>query len=123
MNLSTGTLATHVSAFASAWGEVDLEALSSEEFIALTADLGRVRRALEHAETRVAGELAHRSTPHLEADGLARRAGHSKPGLFLAELWQVNPAEGTRLCAVGEATREVTALDGSPLPARYPALG
>src|SRR4051812_14369499 len=123
MNLSTGTLATHVDAFAEAWGEVDLSDLTTEEFLALTADLGRVRRALEHAETRVAGELAHRSAPHLEADGLARRAGHSKPGLFLAELWQIRPSEGARLCAVGEATREVTALDGSALPARYPVLG
>src|SRR4051812_29267550 len=108
MNLSTVTLATHFTAFAEAWGEVDLSGLTAEEFLALTADLGRVRRALEHAETRVAGELAHRSAPRLEAAGLARRAGHPKPGAFLAELWQINPTEGARLCAVGEATRQAT---------------
>src|SRR4051794_19594218 len=122
MNLSAAALVAHIAAFAEAWGEVDLEALSSEEFLAFGTELGRLRRAFDHAQSTYAGELSHRSAPHLEADGLARRAGHSKPGLFLAELWQISPSEGARLCAVGEATRETTALDGSALPARYPVL-
>ena len=123
MNLSTLSLAAHVGVFAEVWGEVELDGLSSEEFLALTADLGRVRRALEHAEVVVAGELAHRSASHREADGLGRRAGHSKPGPFLAELWQLGSAEATRLCDVGVAVRSAKALDGSALPARYPSVG
>ena len=123
MNLSATALATHISAFAETWGEVELASLSSDQFLTLTADLGRVRRALGHAQTQVAGELAHRSALHLGAAGLARCAGHSKPGLFLAELWQITPSESARLCAVGEATREARTLDGSALPAQYPTMG
>ncbi|MBK4346184.1 HNH endonuclease signature motif containing protein [Lacisediminihabitans changchengi] len=123
MMLSTRALASRIGAFADEWGDVDLEALSADEFLALTADLRSVRRALDHAQTQVAGELAHRSAPHLGGDGIARRAGHSRPGLFLAELWQLTSAEGVRLCEVGEATRAATAVDGSALPARYPAIG
>ncbi|MET0805912.1 MAG: DUF222 domain-containing protein, partial [Lacisediminihabitans sp.] len=110
-------------AFSEAWGSTDIEGLSSDDFLTLIAELGRVRRAVEAAAARVAGELVHRSAPHLEAAGLARRAGHSGPGLFLAELWQLSALEAIRLCTVGEATRQPAALDGSPLPAKYPAVG
>ncbi|MBK4346014.1 HNH endonuclease signature motif containing protein [Lacisediminihabitans changchengi] len=122
MNLSARTLLAHVTAFAEAWGEVDIDALSSERFLALTADLGRVARVVATAQTAVAGQLVQRSATHLGAEGLARSAGHSTPALFLAELWQIGPADAGRLCVVGEATRSPRALDGSPLPARYPAV-
>jgi len=42
---------------------------------------------------------------------------------FLAELWQISVAEARRVCEVGVAVRPRPALDGSLLPARYPALG
>jgi len=86
-------------------------------------DAGTLQRALDAIRVRLAGELAAQSAAHLGADGIARRAGHPTPASFLAELWQISPAEAARLCEVGVAVRPRLALDGSALPARYPTVG
>jgi len=86
-------------------------------------DAGTLQRGLDAIRVRLAGELAAQSAVHLGADGIARRAGHPTPASFLAELWQISPAEAARLCDVGVAVRPRLALDGSVLPARYPSLG
>jgi len=89
------------------------------ELLRLVTDAGTLQRGLDAIRVRLAGELAAQAGP----DALARRAGHATPASFLAELWQISPAEAARLCDVGVAVRPRLALDGSVLPARYPSLG
>jgi len=93
------------------------------DLLRLVTDAGTLHRALDAIRVRLAGELAAQSAVHLGAEGIARRAGHATAASFLAELWQISPAEAARLCEVGVAVRPRLALDGSVLAARYPSLG
>jgi len=95
----------------------------AEALLRLVTDAGTLQRGLDAIRVRLAGELATQSAAQLGADGIARRAGHASAASFLAELWQISGAEVARLCEVGVAVRPRIALDGSALPARYPALG
>jgi len=97
--------------------------LPADDLLRLVTDAGTLHRALDAIRVRLAGELAAQSAVHLGADGIARRAGHPSPASFLAELWQISPAEAARLCDVGVAVRPRLALDGSALPARYSTVG
>ena len=97
--------------------------VSADDLLRLVADAGTLQRGLDAIRVRLAGELAVQSAVHLGADGIARRAGHASAASFLAELWQISPAEAKRLCEVGVAVRPRLALDGSVLPARYPTVG
>jgi len=93
--------------------------LPADDLVRWVTDAGTLQRGLDAIRVRLAGELAAQSGP----EALARRAGHATPASFLAELWQISPAEAARLCDVGVAVRPRFALDGSLLPARYPNLG
>jgi len=93
--------------------------LPTDELLRRVTDAGTLHRALDAIRVRLAGELAAQSGP----EALARRAGHASAASFLAELWQISPAEAARLCEVGVAVRPRVALDGSVLAARYPSLG
>jgi len=97
--------------------------MAAGDLLRWVTDAGTLQRGLDAIRVRLAGELAAQSAVHLGAEGIARRAGHSTPASFLAELWQISPAEAARLCDVGVAVRPRLALDGSLLPARYPSLG
>jgi len=97
--------------------------LPTDDLLRWVTDAGTLQRGLDAIRVRLAGELAAQSAVHLGADGIARRAGHSTPASFLAELWQISPAEAARLCEVGVAVRPRLALDGSALPARYSTVG
>jgi len=97
--------------------------LPADDLVRLVTDAGTLQRGLDAIRVRLAGELAAQSAARLGAEGIARRAGHPTPASFLAELWQISPAEAARLCDVGVAVRPRLALDGSVLPARYPSLG
>jgi len=92
--------------------------VSADVLLRLLADAGTAQRGLDAIRVRLAGELAAQSG----ADALARRAGHAQSASFLAELWHISVGEARRLCDVGVAVRARVALDGSMLPARYPAL-
>ena len=93
--------------------------LPADDLVRWVTDAGTLQRALDAIRGRLAGELAAQAGP----DALARRAGHASAASFLADLWQISPAEAARLCDVGVAVRPRLALDGSLLPARYPSLG
>ena len=97
--------------------------LPTDALLRLLADAGTLQRGLDAIRVRLAGELATQSAPHLGGEGIARQAGHATPVSFLAELWQISVSEARRVCEVGVAVRPRPALDGSLLPARYPALG
>ena len=96
--------------------------LPADVLLRMLTDAGTVQRSLDAIRVRLAGELVSQSAPHIGTEGIARRAGHATPASFLAELWQISVAEARRLCEVGVAVRPRTALDGSLLLARYPAL-
>ena len=76
-------------------------------------------RAIDVQRAALAGELASRSAG---PDGMARRAGFSRPALMVAELWRIDVQEAQRLIDVGLATRAGVSLLGSELSPRYPAL-
>jgi len=97
-------------------------ALPADALLRLLANAGTAQRSLDAIRVRLAGEVATQSAPHLGSEGMARRAGHATPASFLAELWQISVPEARRLCEVGVAVRPRPALDGTFLPARYPAL-
>jgi len=97
--------------------------LPAEVLLRWVTDAGTLQRGLDVIRVRLAGELVVQSAARLGAEGAARRAGHATPASFLAELWQISPAEAARLCELGVAVRPRLALDGSVLPARYPTLG
>jgi len=97
--------------------------MAAGDLLRWVTDAGTLQRGLDAIRVRLAGELAAQSAAHLGAEGIARRAGHATAASFLAELWQISPAEAARLCDVGVAVRPRLALDGSVLAARYPSLG
>ncbi|MBK4346919.1 HNH endonuclease signature motif containing protein [Lacisediminihabitans changchengi] len=103
-------------------GFAGVAGVASDQLLRMVADSGTVQRAVDAIRVTLAGEVVERSAPHLGAEGMARQAGHSRPATFLAELWQISIPEAARLCDLGTATRSKRALDGSPLPARYPAV-
>jgi hypothetical protein len=84
--------------------------------------LARETRALDARRVEAAGEFAELSDRSLDKDGLSRRAGYPRPALMLADLWQIPVAEAQRFCDVGLAVRARWALDGTPLPPRYPLV-
>jgi hypothetical protein len=84
--------------------------------------LARETRSLDARRVEAAGEFAELSDRSLDKDGLSRRAGYPRPALMLADLWQIPVAEAQRFCDVGLAVRARWALDGTPLPPRYPLV-
>ena len=83
------------------------------------AEVGSRHRAVDVERAMLAGELASRSEG---PDGIARKAGYSRPALMVAELWRIDVHEAQRLIDVGLATRPRRSLLGMELPARYPSL-
>ncbi|MES2094252.1 MAG: DUF222 domain-containing protein [Actinomycetota bacterium] len=100
-----------------------LDSLTDDAVLSSITAIGDEQRALDARRVTLAGELAYRSRESLGSEGMARRAGHSRVGSFLAELWGITTGEAIRLCDVGLATRCGSALDGAPLPPRYPSVG
>ena len=86
------------------------------------ASLALEARELDARRVVAAGEFAALSARCLDKDGLSRRAGYPRPELMLADLWQMTVQEAKRFCDVGLATRPRCAIDGTPLPAEYPAV-
>jgi hypothetical protein len=92
------------------------------QLIAEAMQVAAEQRILDARRVRIAGELASRSVPSLGSEGMSRCAGYARPALMLADLWKITVAEAQRLCDVGLAVRPRTALDGTELPSRYPAV-
>ncbi len=108
--------------FTSGSVSADAAGMGDTGLLSVIAAIGTHQRSFDAVRVAAAGEIAYRSQLTLGTDGMARKAGHAKPGAFLAELWTITVGEAIRLCDVGLATRSRTALDGSPLPARYPVV-
>ena len=79
-------------------------------------------RTANIARIALAGQIAERSRASLGEAGMARKAGYGRAALMVAAICSITPAEAFRLCEVGLATRTRTAIDGTPLPARYPVV-
>jgi hypothetical protein len=134
MNQLTPMLEAALAAFAVEWcGSVGAFAdpvdvpvaatsMTDEGVLRGAAALVELQRAIDVYRVAVAGELADRSDGVRGASGMARRAGHARPAHFLAELWGITIGEAWRLCEVGLAVRPRLGLDGTPLPARFPAV-
>ena len=132
MRFSPEAFLEQATTFAEAWagaslddpehGDDRVKSDDREQLLGLVAAVGAMQRSIDVVRVQVAGEVAQRSAPHLGAESMARRAGHSRPSSLLAELWQISVTEAARLCDVGIATLDRRAVDGSTLPARYPTL-
>jgi hypothetical protein len=134
MSTTTAPLEVSLGDFARAWADAspgavgsgsasaDAAGMTDTGLLSAVAAMGAHQRVIDGSRAALAGELAHRSQLSLGSEGMARKAGHAKPALFLAELWTITVGEAIRLCEVGLATRSRTALDGTPLPARYPVV-
>jgi hypothetical protein len=108
--------------FTSGTGAADAAGMGDTGLMTVIAAIGSHQRSFDSLRVAAAGEIAHRSQLSLGTDGMARKAGHAKPAQYLAELWTITVGEAMRLCEVGLATRSRIALDGTPLPARYPVV-
>jgi hypothetical protein len=94
--------------------------MTDEGVLRSAASLAELQRSVDAYRVAIAGELAARSDSMRGTEGIARRAGHSRPAHHLAELWGITVGEAWRWCEVGLAVRPRLALDGTPLPARFP---
>lgn len=99
-----------------------LDSITDAAILSSIVTVGDEQRALDVRRVMLAGELAHRSRETLGSEGMAHRAGHSRVGSFLAELWGITAGEAIRLCEVGLAVRCGSALDGAALAPRYPSV-
>jgi hypothetical protein len=122
MNTTPEALATLFADLSRASGDGIAEA-PVDALLRMITDARTLHRAVDAIRVRLAGELVERSAEPRGQAGPARRAGHRHPASFLAELWQLSAPDAARLCDVGAGIRERVALDGSPLPARYPIVG
>jgi hypothetical protein len=100
----------------------DVTAMTEPAVMGVSAPLRALQRQTNLYMIAVAGFIADHSRPSLGTDGMARKAGHAKPAQLVAQLFGITVGEAIRLCDVGLATRSRTALDGTPLPARYPVV-
>ncbi|HEY0260386.1 MAG TPA: DUF222 domain-containing protein [Lacisediminihabitans sp.] len=96
--------------------------MTDEGLEAVGTQLREAQRTLDTLRVTVAGEIAERSRSSLGGEGLAKRAGFARPSLLVAQLWGLGRGEATRLCDVGLSVRPRLALNGEPLPARFPAV-
>ena len=120
----SSTLATQFRQAAGVLREVpDGAALASDDDlvdeVAAVEELGRL---VDARRARVAAEVAERSRRELGQDGLAARLGHSRAVALLQVEARIRAGEAKRRIRIGTALAARRALDGTPLPERYPAL-
>lgn len=119
---STGDLlATATAALAQA-SPAPLARLTDGELMAHLAEVEDVGRLVDALRVAAAAEVAHRSRRSLGGEGLARRQGFSVTAHLLENVLRVSQAEAARRMRIGGDLRPDTALDGSALPPRFPAV-
>ncbi|MCU1437868.1 MAG: hypothetical protein JWP66_955, partial [Naasia sp.] len=89
--------------------------------IALTERIGAIARCVDTLGTRIAGEVATRSS-RVQVEPLAKRMGEKTPALLVARLADVPVGRAATWCRVGEAIGARTSLTGEILPAAHPAI-
>ena len=72
---------------------------------------------------RVAGEIAERSRTELGSGSLAYKLGCTKADHLIEQITLVSGAQAALRLRIAGATRPRRALDGTPLPAWFPAVG
>ncbi len=95
---------------------------SDEELIDELLLIEEAGRLIDGRRVRAAAEAADRSRRELGQDGLAARLGHGRPVALLESLARIRTSEAKRRIRVGSALAGRRALDGSPLPERFPTL-
>jgi hypothetical protein len=83
------------------WSTAQWQALSREELLAVSRELGARRRRLDAALAAAAAEIGRRSTADDGAAGLARREGYPTPGKLIAATTGGSTGEANRLMNVG----------------------
>ena len=93
------------------------------EVCLLTVELEGLGRRVDALRVAVAGEIAERSRIELGSGSLAYKLGCTKPDHLIEQITLVSGAEAARRLRIAVATRPRRALDGTPLPAWFPAVG
>ncbi|KRA25689.1 hypothetical protein ASD65_15610 [Microbacterium sp. Root61] len=91
-----------------------------EDLARLNDALGRARRVIDSAQSRIAAEIARESRPELGRDSLAKELGYRSPTAMLAATLGTTNGEAARLVQVGEATAPRQMFSGEQAPARHP---
>ncbi len=87
-----------------------------------TESVEEVGRLVDALRIQFAGEIDDRSRYELGRDGLAQRLGETRAVHLIEKLTRVSQREAARRVRLGRATRARHALDGSALPAEFPAV-
>ncbi|MBD8023757.1 DUF222 domain-containing protein [Microbacterium sp. Sa1CUA4] len=102
------------------WSIDELSALTPGEVIAVNEALGRARRLLDAAQSRVASEISRQSRPELGPQSLAKAQGFRSPTALIAATIGTTNGEAARLVQVGDATAPRMTFSGEAAPARHP---
>lgn len=98
------------------------DAMLDDELAAAVVGLERAGRLLDGTRARWAAEIDRRSAVELGNDGLAKRAGYRRSGLWLEALTGAAPSEIGRRMRLGTLILERPSFDGELLPAAFPAV-
>lgn len=105
------------------WADAeDAVALDRPGLLSVNDALGELHRLVDGLQAEVAAGIAHESRPELGPDSLAKQQGFRTPAQLIASTSGTSSGEASRLVSVGEATAPRTDLQGSRLPAKYPAV-
>jgi hypothetical protein len=100
--------------------QVEIMQMSDTGLVRVTDALARVRRDAEALLTRVAAEVAKRSSTERGESGLARAQGFHNPVRLIAASTGASRSDAAKLIAVGIATAERQTFGGDRLPSRHP---
>ena len=100
----------------------EIEQMSNAGVVAVTDAIAQLRRDADAMLTRLASEVARRSSAEFGADGLAKQQGFHNPVRLVAASTGGTTGEAAKLIAVGESTRSRSSFTGERLPAKHPAV-
>ncbi|MEQ1737496.1 MAG: DUF222 domain-containing protein [Rhodoglobus sp.] len=96
--------------------------LDDSTLVLAASTVEEVGRLVDALRIQLAGELDERSRYELGRDGLAQRLGETRAVHLIEKVTRVSSREAARRVRLGRATRVRFGLDGSPLPADFPAV-
>lgn len=102
--------------------QVGMAGLDDDTLCGLAGRVEQAGRLLDTLRVLSAAEVEDRSRFELGNAGLASRHGHRRGVHFLEELTRVSQAEAARRIRLGAAIAPRAALDGHPLPGRFPKV-
>jgi len=101
---------------------VGVAGLDDSDLVLAASTAEELGRLVDALRVQLAGEIDERSRYELGRDGLAQRLGETRAVHLIEKVTLVSSREAARRVRLGRATRSRFGLDGSPLPAEFPAV-